>query len=117
MCKRLNSSMVVRCALREHECISYGELLDIRNKLIHVGGGYLVDISFRSVSRAVNTYGDELEIIAGHDEFSVRRRNRRRRTNLFDYEHLEKCYMEFFPKRDRCAIVSIISRKKSGCKS
>ncbi len=111
MCRRLSSSMVVRYALGGRKSISYCELLDIRKRLMHVGAGYLVDMSFRSVSQAVRAYDNDLEIIIEHETYSIRRRGNAKTTRMLDYKHLKKCYMSFVPAVDCRSIVSILSGK------
>ena len=111
MCMRLRSSMVVRYALGGRKSISYSELLDIRKRLMRVGAGYLVDMSFRSVSQAVKVYDKDLEIIVEHGTYSIRRRCNTKTTKMLDYKHLKKCYMAFIPSVDRHNIVSILSGK------
>lgn len=117
MCKKLSASMVVRCALGKHSCISYGELVNIKRELMSVGDGYLVDMSFRSVSRTVNTYDRELEIVDNQEGFAIKRKGKCKRSNLFDCNRLSKYYLGAFPVRDRSAIISILSRNRNVDKS
>ena len=111
MCRRLSSSMVVRYALSGRKSVSYCELLDIKKRLMHVGSGYLVDMSFRSVSQVVRAYDKDLEIIIEREAYSIKRRSNIKTTRILDYKHLKKCYMAFVPTGDCRSIVSILSGK------
>lgn len=110
MCMRVSSSMMLGYVLKDRERISYHELLEKRERLMQLGDGYVLDVSFKTISRVVSSYEDCMEIDFAQDEYSIKKKRRRDVGRIFREQNLKMCYEELFPRRDFAQIVEILTR-------
>lgn len=110
MCVRVSSSMMLGYVLKNRERISYHELLEKRERLMQLGDGYVLDVSFRTISRVVSSYEDCMEIEFAQDEYLIKKKKCRDRGLIFSEPHLKMCYKELFPHRDFAQIVKILTQ-------
>lgn len=109
MCKRVSPLMALGFALKNREKITFDQLLKKRRRLLKMGDGFILDVSYRTITKTVAAYSDMMEVVLEDNSFAVAKKQIGEKGRIFKESHLAMCYRTAFSAKEFRSVTKILS--------